>query len=344
MSDPPPTDDPGPILRLEALEKRYGSVRALAGLAAVVPAGAVGLLGPNGAGKTTLLKLLLGLLRPDSGRADIAGHSPATRRGRLAIRRMVGYMPEGDCLLPDMTGVELVSTLGRLTGLSKQDAMTRAHETLDYVEIEEARYRSVEQYSTGMKQRLKLAQALVHDPVLLLLDEPTNGLDPKGRRHMLDLIHDLGHAQGKSVLLCSHLLRDVERTCDHVLVLDRGTVVTQGSMDRMTGSDGLRLVVQTAGEPERVQGLATALEGAGFPVTREGERLTLGLAGVPGFDWERDAADPILALAAGSGVRIEGLDLVRSTLEQVFLAAIGAGAAEPDGSEGPHGALLEEQA
>src|SRR5262249_29170102 len=150
--------------------------------------GPIGLLGPNGAGKTTLLKLLLGLLEPDSGSARIAGHDPRTASGRIALRRDVGYMPEGDCLIPGLSSVELVATLGRLAGLSAVDALTRAHEVLDYVGLDESRYRPADGYSTGMKQRLKLAQALVHDPALLLLDEPTNGLDPRGRKHMLDLV------------------------------------------------------------------------------------------------------------------------------------------------------------
>jgi len=190
-----------PVISLRGLHKRYGDVRALDGLTLAVPAGPVGLLGPNGAGKTTLIKLLLGQLAPEAGEARIAGLDPGRSSERLRVREVVGYMPEGDCLLPAMTGVELVATLGRLTGLTRQDAMTRAHEVLDYVQLEEQRYRKLEEYSTGMKQRLKLAQALVHDPPLLLLDEPTNGLDPRGRRQMLNLIHDLGHQQGKNLLL-----------------------------------------------------------------------------------------------------------------------------------------------
>jgi len=312
-----------PILELQGLDKRYGQVHALRAVTARVEPGPVGLLGPNGAGKTTLLKLLLGQLRPSSGSASIAGHSPQSSAGRMAIRRVVGYMPEGDCLLPDMTGVQLVSTLGRITGLRKQDAMTRAHETLDYVGIEEARYRSVEQYSTGMKQRLKLAQALVHDPQLLLLDEPTNGLDPRGRRHMLELVHDLGHKQRKNILLCSHLLRDVEQTCDHVLVLDKGTVVTQGSMEEMTGSDGMRLILEPTGEEHELASFQERLADAGFGLERKERQLILTLATARNFEWERDLADPIFELARESGVRIQGLDLVRSSLEQVFLDAVG---------------------
>jgi ABC-2 type transport system ATP-binding protein len=226
------------IIVLEGLEKSYGSIRALDGLDIALPGGSIGLLGPNGAGKSTLIKLLLGQLEPSGGKARIAGFDPTRRSERLALRREVGYMPESDCLIPRMNGVEIVTALGRLTGLSARDAITRAHEVLDYVGLEEARYRGLDEYSTGMKQRLKLAQALVHDPDLLLLDEPTNGLDPKGRRHMLDLIHDLGHGQGKSLLLCSHLLPDVERTCDSVVVIDKGRILSSGTIEELTRTEG----------------------------------------------------------------------------------------------------------
>ena len=311
--------DDSPIISIESLEKRFGDVRALDGVDLEIPQGAVGLLGPNGAGKTTMIKLLLGLLTPTQGHADIAGYRPTRRSERLAVRRVVGYMPEGDCLLPDMGGVELVSTLGRITGLSKQDAMTRAHEVLDYVELEEARYRKLDQYSTGMKQRLKLAQALVHDPRILLLDEPTNGLDPKGRRHMLSLITDLGHEQQKNVLLCSHLLPDVEKTCDHVVVMNRGRVVASDSMASMTSAEGTMLRVHVEGEAGAFE---RALGEAGYRhEPREGGGLTIFLDHRAEGEHPEDA-DPIFAVAASAGVAITSLDLVRSTLEEVFLRAI----------------------
>lgn len=310
-----------PVISLSGLEKRYGDVRALDRLSLEVPPGPVGLLGPNGAGKTTLIKLLLGLLEPDSGQAEIAGYDPRRRGERLRIREVVGYMPEGDCLLPGMTGVELASTLARLTGLSKEDAMTRAHEVLDYVELEEQRYRRLEEYSTGMKQRLKLAQALVHDPPLLLLDEPTNGLDPKGRRHMLSLIHDLGHAQGKNVLICSHLLPDVERACDHVVVLDRGRVVEQGDIAEMTASDGLRQRMRVepvaAGDSDAIQRFTGALSEAGYAIELHAD----GHLTVQTPEKATDA-DRLFALALVQGVTITALDEVRSSLEEVFLRAV----------------------
>jgi ABC-2 type transport system ATP-binding protein len=302
-----------PVIALTDLVKSFGPTVALQGLTLNIPPGAVGLLGPNGAGKTTLIKLLLGLLRQDSGAARIAGFDPRRKGDRMGIRRVVGYMPEGDCLLPRMSAVDLVSTLGRITGLSAEDAMTRAHETLDYVELEEARYRELSEYSTGMKQRLKLAQALVHDPQMLLLDEPTNGLDPKGRRHMLALIRDLGHEQHKNVLLCSHLLPDVERTCDHVIVIDRGRAVKDGALAALTGGEGHGLRVRVA---DREEAFARALAGAGktFEIEDSGAyRIALP---------EAEDADEVFALAARAGTPVEALDTVRSTLEDVFMEVL----------------------
>ncbi len=312
-----------PIVRIQGLEKSYGRVRALTSLSLALAPGPTGLLGPNGSGKTTLLKLLLGLLRPDAGRAEIAGCDPASARGRLALRRAVGYMPEGDCLIPGMTGVEIVSTLGCLTGLARDDALSRSHEVLDYVGIYEVRYRLADEYSAGTKQRLKLAQALVHDPGLLLLDEPTSGLDPKGRRHMLDLVHDLGHRQGKSLLVCSHLLPDVERTCRNVIVLRRGTVALAGSIEELTRVEERRVRVEVGGDRE---GFARALSGSGYAWTEEpGGRI-----GVP-LDGRAQDVDELFALAAAAGVSLRSIEEVRCSLEEVFVAGL---AAEPGGEEG----------
>ncbi|MEM9380893.1 MAG: ABC transporter ATP-binding protein [Planctomycetota bacterium] len=312
-----PADSPaGSIVRLRGLVKHFGDVHALRGVDMDLPPGPVGLLGPNGAGKTTLIGLLLGLLEPTSGEASVAGLSPTTRAARVEIRKRVGYMPESDCLLPGMSGVELVATLGKLTGLSREDAMTRAHEVLDYVELEEARYRPLDGYSTGMKQRLKLAQALVHDPDLLLLDEPTNGLDPAGRRHMLSLVEDLGRRQGKNVLLCSHLLPDVERTCDHVVVIVKGRAVLQGSIAELTAADAKRVRVEVENDaPTFLDALAAA--GMETSVTKEDGLVVTLPQGV-------DDADELCAVAAREGVVLGALEPVSATLEDVFLQAVHA--------------------
>jgi ABC-2 type transport system ATP-binding protein len=316
-----------PILELDALTKTYGPVRALDGLTLALEPGPTGLLGPNGAGKTTLLKLCLGLIGPDSGSARIAGCDPTTATGRARLRRAIGYMPEGDCLVPGLSGVETVAMLGRLSGLSPRDAMTRAHEVLDYVGLDEARYREVAGWSTGMKQRLKLAQALVHDPALLLLDEPTDGLDPGGRRHMLTLVHDLGHAQRKSLIVCSHLLPDVEATCDAVVVLSRGRAAASGRIAEFVGVPAARVRVEIRGDSA--------------PFTREltAAGLAHTVAGPASFVVElptrTDAharaesdADPVLAAAALAGVRVVAIEPERATLQQAFLRALDEAGAE----------------
>src|ERR1041385_6341310 len=214
------------VVTLEGVTVMYGRNAALRDVTTTFAGGAVGLLGPNGAGKSTLLKALLGFVAPDRGKMRVLGLDVAA--SPLEIRARVGYMPESDAHIPGMNAVSFVAYCGELAGLPRVDAMQRAHEVLFYVGLGEARYRNIETYSTGMKQRIKLAQALVHDPDLLFLDEPTNGMDPKGRDEMLELIRDLAHNKGVNVIVSSHLLPDVEYTCDDVVVMDKGRVATEG--------------------------------------------------------------------------------------------------------------------
>src|SRR3981189_269139 len=215
-----------PVVTLEGVTVAYGRNHALRDVTSSFSAGAVGLLGPNGAGKSTMIKTLLGFIVPERGRMRVLGYDVA--ESPLEIRARVGYMPESDAHIPGMNAVSFVAYCGELAGLPRVDAIQRAHEVLFYVGLGEARYRNIETYSTGMKQRIKLAQALVHDPDLLFLDEPTNGMDPKGRDEMLELVHDLGHNKGVSLILSSHLLPDVEHACDHVVVIDKGSVAAAG--------------------------------------------------------------------------------------------------------------------
>src|SRR5213079_1720726 len=219
------------LFQLRDVTKTYGKITALKSLSVEIPAGAVGLLGPNGAGKTTLIRTLLGLISINSGSGQILDMD--IRRQRLAIRQAVGFVPEDECLFPNVVGVEFVAYAGELGGMSRKDALQRAHEVLDYVGLGEARYRKVDSYSTGMKQRLKLASAIVHDPKMLILDEPTNGMDPAGRDDILELSRDLAHNKGMSLLFSSHLLPDVEAVCDHVVVLGRGQLLAQGNIQEM---------------------------------------------------------------------------------------------------------------
>jgi ABC-2 type transport system ATP-binding protein len=217
-----------PIVVLDEVKVRYGDFEALRGITLSLNKGAIGLVGRNGAGKSTLMRLMLGLVQPASGGGSVLGidlNSPG-----WLLRRTVGFMPESDAFLIGLRGIEQVALAGELCGLGQRQSIRRAHEVLTYVGLGEARYRNVEQYSTGMKQRLKLAVALVHDPLLLLLDEPTVGLDPPGRQRMLDLIDGLVRRFGKSLLISTHLLDDIQQTCEHVVMIERGQVLFSGSL------------------------------------------------------------------------------------------------------------------
>src|ERR1051325_6086392 len=234
------------VVALDDVTVIYGRNQALKNVTARFAKGAVGLLGPNGAGKSTMLKSLLGFVKPDHGRMTVLGLDVA--QAPLAIRARIGYMPESDAHIPGMNAVSFVGYCGQLAGLPAVDAMQRAHEVLYYVGLGEERHRNIEPYSTGMKQRIKLAQALVHDPDLLFLDEPTNGMDPKGRDEMLELVRDVAHNKGMSLILSSHLLPDVEYTCDSVVVLDKGTVATFGPIEALKGPTGRLYEVRVKGD------------------------------------------------------------------------------------------------
>src|SRR6195952_1649329 len=253
--------DSGPVVTLEGVTVKYAAQTVLRDVSTVFGKGAVGLLGPNGAGKSTMIKALLGFVVPDQGRMQVLGMDVAA--APLAIRARVGYMPESDAHIPGMNAVTFVGYCGELCGLPRVDAMQRAHEVLFYVGLGEARYRNVETYSTGMKQRIKLAQALVHDPDLLFLDEPTNGMDPKGRDEMLELIRDLAHNKGVNLILSSHLLPDVEFTCDHVVVMDKGRTAAQGPLSDLKQPRGqvFELRVKSPAGPAAFR---AALQRAGF--------------------------------------------------------------------------------
>lgn len=265
------------MIETRSLTKRYGqAVTALADLSVSVEPGIVGLVGANGAGKSTLIKILLGLLPPTAGQARVLDLDPATQAEQ--VRARVGYMPEHDCLPPDLIAAELVTHLARISGLPRTAARERASETLRHVGLYEERYRQVGGYSTGMKQRVKLAQALVHDPDLLLLDEPTNGLDPAGRDAMLDLIHRIGTEFGISVVVCSHLLGEVERICDTLVALDAGRLLRADRISSMTGATGVLVVEVDEGTDQ----LAAALAPLG--PHRDGGTLLVPLAGDDAYD------------------------------------------------------------
>src|SRR5262245_34508014 len=248
-----------PLIQLDQLHKKYGGITALKGVTGSVGGRIIGLLGPNGAGKSTLLKCLLGLI-PHDGAARVLGLSSKTH-GR-EIRDRVGYMPEQEALLTGISAVELCTYAGELSGLPRTEAMQRAHAALYYAGLEDKRYQLVDGYSTGMKQRVKLAQALVHDPEILFLDEPTNGLDPKSREEMLHLILELPERRGCAIVLSTHLLPDVERVCDHAVIMHRGGVRFVGTIEELRGARGLdsNLTVEVKADAAK---LAEVLAAAG---------------------------------------------------------------------------------
>ncbi|HEX9816792.1 MAG TPA: ABC transporter ATP-binding protein [Candidatus Thermoplasmatota archaeon] len=237
-----------PLAEFEDLVKFYGPTQALGPVTLNIPEGSVGLLGPNGAGKSTLVRIMMGLIRPTSGVVRVLGED--VKPGSKAIRRRIGYVPEGDAFFPELNGVEAVAFSGRLVGMRGADALQRAHQVLDYVELGEARYRLVEKYSTGMRQRLKLAQALVHDPDLLILDEPTEGVDPEARGHILNLIQEVSKEHGLQLLLSTHLLNDVEKLASHALVLNQGRAVASGTIQELKATPTKSFIVRVNGAPD----------------------------------------------------------------------------------------------
>jgi len=257
-----------PSVLVEGLTRTFGPVMALSDLTVSMPQGVVGLVGANGAGKSTLIKILLGLLPATSGRASVLGFDCAS--DGLAIRSLVGYMPESECLPPDLSATELVVHLARMSGLPAAVARERTADTLRHVGLDEERYRPIGGYSTGMKQRVKLAQALVHDPKLVLLDEPTNGLDPAGRDEMLALIQRIGTEFAISVVVTSHLLGELERIADHIVVIEGGVLQRSTSTADATGYSGVLLVEVTDRGPE----LAALLRAAGAQVAPAGSADT----------------------------------------------------------------------
>jgi ABC-2 type transport system ATP-binding protein len=311
----PPTEDavPTAVVELAGVSVIYGRQAALRDVTAVFPGGAVGLLGPNGAGKSTMLKALLGFVVPSQGAMRVLGLDVAT--SALAIRARLGYMPESDAHIPGMSAVAFVAYCGQLAGLPAADAMQRAHEVLYYVGLGEARYRNVETYSTGMKQRIKLAQALVHDPDLLFLDEPTNGMDPKGRDEMLELIRDLAINKGVNLIVSSHLLPDIEFTCQHVVVMDKGAVATSGALDTVRGPQGRVFELRVKEESER---MAALLAAAGFDCHDTDEDV------MRVFVPAATGAAEIFALAAANGLQVRHLRQSVPTLEDAFARAVGA--------------------
>jgi ABC-2 type transport system ATP-binding protein len=309
---PPPASPGGPILRTAGLTMTYpGGTTALEGFTVDVPPGSVGLVGANGAGKTTLFRLMLGLMEPTSGALEVTGRPVAS--DPVGIRSHLGYMPEHDCLPLDQTAADIVATFGELAGLPARAARQRASDMLDLVGLDEARFRPVGGFSTGMRQRTKLAQALVADPRLVLLDEPTAGLDPLGREDMLELVGRLA-GFGISAILATHLLDDVQRVCQHVVMIDHGRLVLAGPIDKLMQTTGV-MRVEVGGRPMSGRALVEALAArdiAAGLVDEHTVEVNTSLHGDAAFDAVRD-------MTADLGLRLYALSTRHRSLDDVFM-------------------------
>jgi ABC-2 type transport system ATP-binding protein len=295
-----------PLIATRSLTKHYpGRVTALDDLTVELEPGIIGLVGANGAGKSTLLRILLGLLPQTSGEASVLGYD--VRRQGTTLRRFVGYMPESDCLPPDTTAADFVGQMARLSGLPRSAARERAAEVLRHVGLYEERYRPIGGYSTGMKQRVKLAQALVHGPRLLLLDEPTNGLDPAGRDEMLALVKRTGTEFGIAVVVASHLLGEIERVCDHLVAVDSGRLIRSAPLTSFTERTGSLAIDVEEGAPA----LADALVAAGLQAVADGRTVLVELVDDRPWDIVRDAV-------ADLGLPLVRMEQGRRGLEELF--------------------------
>jgi ABC-2 type transport system ATP-binding protein len=302
-----------PLIELQQVTHDYGPVRALSDVSLRVEPGAVGLIGQNGAGKSTLLKILLGLIRPTRGGGTVLGLN--IHRDGPELRGRVGFMPEVESMIPRMRGVELVGLAGELCGMPRKHALRRAHEVLSYLGLEEARYRRCEEYSVGMKQRLKLASALVHDPELLLLDEPTAGLDPDGRDSMLGLLRALAGRHGKSLILSTHLLGDINRVCEQVIIVDRGTVLGVGKISELRAKHQGRYRLRWRGAGTA---FLDALRAEGINVEANG-RTDEAIVDVPGT-WPTRR---FFELATLRDVTLRDLSPLEEDLEELYHRVIG---------------------
>jgi ABC-2 type transport system ATP-binding protein len=299
------------VIELDGLGVRFGNRDILRELRVSLGGRTIGLLGPNGAGKSTLIQTLLGFVRPNSGTARIFGYDIRTEQPK--IRTVVGYMPENDSFIANMSAVSFIRMMGELSGLPAEAALERAHEVLFYVGLGEARYRLLGTYSLGMKQLAKLAQAIVHGPKLLILDEPTNGLDPPARQRMIRLIHEMKDSREMHIVLCSHLLRDVEETCEEVLILKQGRIVHYSNLEEERRANKRFVELETFGDDG---GFAEALTTLGCECASAGiGRLKMVLP--VGFEMRE-----IYRLAAERDLQLRKLNYRRDTLEDIFLKAM----------------------
>lgn len=300
------------MIEVSDIQFSYGRVRALDGISLSIGNGAVGLLGPNGAGKSTLIRILLGFLSPQRGEGRVLGYD--IRRQQPEIRRAVGYMPEDDCLIEGLDAVRFTAYFGELSGMPRRETIKRAHDVLFYVGLGEARYRMIETYSVGMRQRLKLAQALVHDPKLLFLDEPTSNLDPQGRMEILELIRDLSTANQVQVLMSSHILPDIEAVCSGVVILHQGKVAAEGTIRSLSETYQRLYEAKLRGD---LEALRKRLEARGWQL-----EMTEGFLTRISLPEEAEISE-LFRAAAETGVQVRHLVRQRTSLEDLFARSVG---------------------
>ena len=302
-------------IELNGLNFSYGDIKAVDNVSLNTKKGIYGLLGPNGAGKTTLMKLILGFLKAQSGNGKVLGYG--IEENRRELREQVGYMSESDSLIPGMDAVDFTSYLGRLSGMPKQEAIKRAHEVLYYVGLEESRYRKIETYSSGMMQRLKLASSIVHDPVLLFLDEPTSGMDPGSRKEMIELINDISRKGTMSIIISSHILPDIEATCEDVIIMDKGKIIANEKISVIASKEidifEIKLGRDSSGFLKKFQKFKY----------EEGERGVIRMQLPSDFSTKE-----IFDAALESGTHIKHFLKRKSTLEDTFMNAIGENGAD----------------
>ncbi|MEM7312361.1 MAG: ABC transporter ATP-binding protein [Planctomycetota bacterium] len=299
------------LIELDRITKQFGLFHALNNVSLTVQPGVTGLLGPNGAGKSTLIKILLGLLQPTSGTGRVLNHEIG--KDARTIRSQVGYMPEDDCFLYGLSGIESVQFSAQLSGIPGVESLRRAHEILDYCGLEQERYRNVDTYSTGMRQKLRFAQAIVHDPPLLILDEPTSGLDPEEREIMLRRIQRLSTEHGKTVVICTHILPDVQAVSDSVVILANGSVRVADNLQSLSKPTEPTVMLRVLGPPDDFL-IATASAGLESETMPDGRIVVRGEVD--------DLSNRIWQLARDNNVVVRSLAPSRNSLEEIFISAV----------------------
>ncbi len=299
------------MIEVYNLTKQYKETTALDDFTARIPKGRIGLLGPNGAGKSTFMKILVGLIRPSQGGGNVMGHDII--EDSTEVKRLLGFMPEYDCLPADYTAVDFVSDMGRMCGYAYATSMQRAHEVLQYLGMGDERYREIKSYSQGMKQKVKLAQSIIHDPRIMLFDEPTAGLDPEARDEMLRTISEIAAKNDSSFILSTHILHDVETICDHVILINKGRLVIVDKISELMEMHGAEIKVTVTRHPEK---LKKALEEEGLNVELRGAELMVAR------EEKEYPSDIILAAATREGIAIRSLTDKAADLDQIYLKLI----------------------